>query len=115
MNVPAAGPVKDSTGTLTLQTLPPELLDLILSHVPANQRTRAALALASVLHHEPSKSAVFRHVVVRRGAQLVPLWRKMKDVEAAKVVRTFSLVSFSRGRLTAGNMAWRCGYTQQVG
>lgn len=93
-----------------IASLPPELLDLILFHVPAKQRTRAALALASVLGHEPARQALYAHVVVRRGAQLMPIWKKFKDIETAKVVRTFSLVSKMGKRgcwaaLMSGNLA----------
>ena len=59
-----------------LLRLPPELLSLILSHVPAQQYQRTALALHKVFPtHGLAEEHLWRHIIVRRGEQLQPLWK----------------------------------------
>ena len=59
-----------------LLLLPPELLSLILSHVPAQQYQRTALALHKVLpDHGLAEEHLWRHVIVKRAEQLMPLWK----------------------------------------
>lgn len=59
-----------------LLRLPPELLSLILSHVPAQQYQRTALALHKVFpDHGLAEEHLWRHVIVKRAEQLMPLWK----------------------------------------
>ncbi|KAL1411811.1 hypothetical protein Q8F55_002778 [Vanrija albida] len=98
----------------SLATLPPELVDHILSHVPPRQRQRAALALARVLrHHDPATRHVWAHVPVSSPAQVMPLWRRLMAEQGkprgggAPVVRTFGMESW-RGDADILNNALRC-------
>lgn len=59
-----------------LLRLPSELLSLVLSHVPTQQYQRTALALHKVFPgHHLADEHLWRHVIVRRGDQLMPLWK----------------------------------------
>lgn len=59
-----------------LLRLPPELLSVILSHVPPQQYQRTALALHKVFpDHGLAEEHLWRHISVRRGEQLMPLWK----------------------------------------
>lgn len=86
----------------SLSNLPPELLDLVLSHVEPEHRTRTALSLAIATGHSPSQRAIWKHVVVNRGPQLMPLWKKLMLEKkkgrsgGCELARTFSQVSISR-------------------
>lgn len=83
-----------------LLRLPPELIDQLLDHVPADQLQRTALSLIQVFPDYPlSSRLLWKHMIVHRAQQLMPLWKKLKD-EGRKVdggmtkgVRTFASVS----------------------
>ncbi|KAK8861692.1 hypothetical protein IAR55_002515 [Kwoniella newhampshirensis] len=90
-------------------TLPPELIDHLLSLVPPEQRQTSALALLRVFPHHPfAAKHLWTHLVVYRGGQLMPLWKKLREDEAMRDgVRSFSLQSW-RGDADILNNVMRC-------
>ncbi|WRT65811.1 uncharacterized protein IL334_002760 [Kwoniella shivajii] len=63
-----------------LLRLPPELIDHLLSLVPASSRQVTALSLTRVFpYHGISPSHLYTHLVIYRPEQLWPLWMKLKS------------------------------------
>lgn len=100
--------VTSATTRSPLAELPPELIDVILDHVPPEEQQRTALAIHRVLPHHPiSNSHLWSHVVVHQPRQLVPLYYKLKEEAksenggATTAVRTFSQVCISAGVVCA--------------
>lgn len=83
-----------------LLRLPPELFDTLLHHVPPQDLQSTALALSRVFPDHPiSRTHLWKHVVARNPAQMIPMWRKMKDMKGKRkdggpdATRSFSMVS----------------------
>lgn len=67
-------------GIPLLLRLPPELLDTVLDHLSPAELQRTALALLRVFPNGTlSQRHLWRHLVVRRKEQLMPLWHKLKS------------------------------------
>ena len=79
--------------------LPPELFDTLLHHVNPEDLQSTALALSRVFPDHPiSRTHLWRHVVARNKAQMIPMWKKMKAMQGKgreggpDATRTFSMV-----------------------
>lgn len=94
--------LKLSLQTLSLQgqptllaQLPPELVDVVLTHVPPELLQRTAASLIQVFPDYPlSSKHLWTHVVVTKAKQLMPLWKKLrveqnKGLGIENGVRTF--------------------------
>lgn len=80
--------------------LPPELFDSFLHHVPPQDLQSTALALSRVFPDHPiSRVHLWRHVVARSSGQMMPMWKKMRDMKGKRkdggpeATRTFSMAS----------------------
>jgi hypothetical protein len=80
--------------------LPPELFDTLLQHVDPEDLQSTALALSRVFPDHPiSRTHLWRHVVARSKTQMIPMWKKMKEMRGKgreggpEATRTFSMVS----------------------
>jgi hypothetical protein len=85
-----------------LHRLPPELIDHLLEHIPPQLLQRTALSLAQVFPPDTiSARYVWKHLVVGRPGQLMPLWMKLKEEVGkgerggVRHVKTFCQVSES--------------------
>lgn len=81
--------------------LPPELFDTLLQHVDPEDLQSTALALSRVFPDHPiSRTHLWRHVVARSKTQMIPMWKKMKEMRGKgreggpEATRTFSMVSY---------------------
>ena len=90
--------------------LPPELFDTFLHHVPPQDLQSTALALSRVFPDHPiSRVHLWKHVVARNPAQMVPMWRKMREMKGKRkdggpeATRTFSMVSPDQSVLLSGS------------
>ena len=78
-----------------LAQLPPELVDVVLTHVPPELLKRTAASLIQVFPDYPlSSKHLWTHVVVNKAKQLMPLWKKLrleqkKDLGIENGVKTF--------------------------
>jgi hypothetical protein len=101
--------------------LPPELFETLLEHVDPEDLQSTALALSRVFPDHPiSKTHLWRHVVARSKGQMMPMWRKMKEMRGRgreggpEATRTFSMVSHdpqadrSHELMYAGDLERRC-------
>ncbi|WVO14716.1 hypothetical protein L204_102354 [Cryptococcus depauperatus] len=62
--------------------LPPELIDHVLTFVPPSLQQLTALALLKVFpSHSISRRHLYRHLVIYRAGQLIPLWKALKNDE----------------------------------
>lgn len=78
--------------------LPPELFDHLLHHVNPEDLQSTALALSRVFPDHPiSRTHLWRHVVARSKDQMIPMWKKMREMRGSarggpEATRTFSMV-----------------------
>ncbi|EAL17808.1 hypothetical protein CNBL0700 [Cryptococcus deneoformans B-3501A] len=93
---PSLTPSLSSEAPSPILRLPPELIDHLLTLVPASLLQLTALSLLKVFpEHNISKRHLWKHIVVYRAGQLMPLWKKLKENEAMRVgARTFALQSW---------------------
>ncbi|KAL7415312.1 hypothetical protein BDY24DRAFT_413458 [Mrakia frigida] len=95
----------DSDATTTTSTTPSyilstpaEIFDGILNFVSPFHLQRTALSLLSVFPHIPvSINHLWKHVVVGKEGQLMPLWRRMREEdgeERGKRVKSFEMRSW---------------------
>ncbi|WWD16385.1 hypothetical protein CI109_100811 [Kwoniella shandongensis] len=104
-----AGNVDAIAPTPPILTLPPELIDHLLSLVPPQSLQRTTLALLRVFPQHPFASKhLWTHLVVYRKEQLIPLWRKLKEDEGMRDgVASFTLQSW-RADADILNNVMRC-------
>lgn len=108
-------------------TLPPELYDTLLSHVPPHLLQRTALSLLQVFpEYGLSNRHLWTHLVVHRAGQVMPLWKKLREEQKKddggmiKHVETFCMVCHIGAVVSREGADWpeimarRCGYPQQV-
>ncbi|WVO24336.1 uncharacterized protein IAS62_005700 [Cryptococcus decagattii] len=83
-------------GPSSILCLPPEVIDHLLTLVPPSLLQLTALSLLKVFpEHNISKRHLWKHIVVYRAGQLIPLWKQLKEDEAMRVgARTFALQSW---------------------
>ncbi|OWZ26459.1 hypothetical protein C349_06949 [Cryptococcus neoformans var. grubii Br795] len=93
---PSLSPHLSSDVLSPILRLPPELIDHLLTLVPPSLLQLTALSLLKVFpEHNISKRHLWRHIVIYRAGQLMPLWKKLKEDEAMRVgARTFALQSW---------------------
>lgn len=90
--------------------LPPELFDHLLHHVNPEDLQSTALALSRVFPDHPiSRTHLWRHVVARNKDQMIPMWRKMRDMRGSvrggpEATRTFSMVCLLTIRYTSQSL-----------
>ena len=91
--------ISSTSASSPFTTLPPELFDTLLSHVPAHQLQRTALSLLQVFPgYGLSSRHLWTHLVVHRAGQIMPLWKRLKeeskkdDRGMIKHVETFCMV-----------------------
>jgi diketogulonate reductase-like aldo/keto reductase len=71
-----------SPSTPTLASLPPELIDLVLSHIPPNALQQTTLALTRVIPQSNiSHRYLYRHIRLTSDAQLRPVWDQLRRVK----------------------------------
>ncbi|WVQ78905.1 hypothetical protein IAT38_000996 [Cryptococcus sp. DSM 104549] len=89
-------PTAPSPSLPPILQLPPELIDHLLTQVPPDILQLTALALTRVFpDHFISKRHLWKHLVVYRAGQLMPLWRKLQEDEGMRDgVRTFCMQSW---------------------
>ncbi|KAL7424690.1 hypothetical protein Q5752_000374 [Cryptotrichosporon argae] len=112
---PAPGTATDEPPVPLLLRLPPELLDLVLSHVAPDARSYTAASLSRVFPDAPPAYVHrWRHVVVGKPAQLLPLYRRIQrdeqergDVGGGRLARTFAQQAW-RGDADMLNNVLRC-------
>lgn len=95
----APNQVRDVLNDPPILRLPPELFETLLEHVDPEDLQSTALALSRVFPDHPiSRTHLWRHVVARSKGQMMPMWRKMKEMRGRgreggpEATRTFSMV-----------------------
>ncbi|ORX35255.1 hypothetical protein BD324DRAFT_582139 [Kockovaella imperatae] len=98
----------------SITKLPTELIDQLLNHIPPDQLQRTALSLIQVFpEYGLSTRHLWIHLVVHRGKQLIPLWRRLQrdrkvdDGRMSQMVRTFCMKSWA-GDADILNNVMRC-------
>ena len=96
-----------------IQHLPPDLIDYVLSFVPPEELQRTALSLLKVFPDYPlAPSHLWKHVVVHRKQQLLPLWTRLKserqkdDGDMSKATRSFHMVNESWEYICPSKADW---------
>ncbi|WVQ77360.1 hypothetical protein IAR50_007045 [Cryptococcus sp. DSM 104548] len=94
--VSTTGVSSSTPETAPILLLPPEIIDHLLTLVPASELQLTALSLLKVFpNHNISRRHLWRHLIIFRAGQLWPLWKVLKEEEMIRQgVKTLCLQSW---------------------